>query len=358
MSVYSAVLTKAGRKVRGQVRLEDRRIVFTGSSGEPDLVWDEFGIAVFRARRGIFLRSTLDDSSMEVLGQGFEKELRDGMGVEIQHAAFSTYLKSEWSRVVLLLGGFFVVAVVSMILVRWQSERLSAYIPAEAEQSIGRRAFEQSFAPRIVALPEDLQPTWKALIDRVVANERLNGHNVEIHLVKEPVANAFAFPGGFVAVTTELVLKAESPEEILGVVAHELGHVIHRHAIKGLAGDIGMFVFAGLLFGVTDVYSVAALSATRIHQLEYSREQELDADITGLHILSDAKISHKGLKDFFSRPKELPGEKVPRWLSTHPLDEERVANIEKRAASAGETVPIDFDLAAIKRFLEPTPKEK
>lgn len=136
-------------------------------------------------------------------------------------------------------------------------------------------------------------------------------------------ANAFALPGGFVIMTDELVELAKNEDEVIAVLAHELGHVKERHALRQtLQGTIsGLIVIA--ITG--DFSSVAAGLPALMLNMSYSRELELDADAYALESLKTACIPSKSFATILLRlEKSHDDVSVPEIISSHPDTRARV----------------------------------
>ena len=144
-------------------------------------------------------------------------------------------------------------------------------------------------------------------------------------------ANAFALPNGTVVMTDELVALAKSDLEIEGVLAHEVGHVIHRHSLRQLYQGIGVIAVGSVLLGdFTNVLNVASSLPAIFVQNGYSREAERESDRTaGMYLLGIGK-SPKALGDMLKRLEadRGGGGSLPSILSTHPGTDERVKNLE------------------------------
>jgi Zn-dependent protease with chaperone function len=140
--------------------------------------------------------------------------------------------------------------------------------------------------------------------------------------------NAFALPGGHIVLTDDMVaLLKDRPDALVGVLAHELGHVRHRHGMQ-------MVVQASLLSGLTalvlgDVSGVIAAVPAVLAQSAYSRQAEHEADADAARLLKAAGIAPAVMVDLFER---IAAERerqhmadVPIALASHPADAERIA---------------------------------
>jgi Zn-dependent protease with chaperone function len=145
------------------------------------------------------------------------------------------------------------------------------------------------------------------------------------------VVNAMALPGGIIVLLDGLVDFAADEDAVLGVLGHELGHVAHKHAARGILQSIGVGPLAGLLWG--DFSSVAASVPITLGVLRFSREFEHDADEFAIGLLRSQHIPMRPLYEFFIRLRETPSGRtaatVPDFLSTHPPTEERLERLQR-----------------------------
>ncbi len=170
------------------------------------------------------------------------------------------------------------------------------------------------------------------------------------------LVNAFAAPGGRIILTRGLVQLAGSPDEVAGVLAHELGHTIELHPEVGIIRAIGLSAAAQLAFaGSQGTVSNVGLVLT---QLRYTRIAEREADAHALRILKGAGISPKGFGDFFERlegrrsgkPDSGPDIEV---LSTHPVTAERIAMVRAQPAYPATPALSAEDWRALREACEP-----
>ena len=154
--------------------------------------------------------------------------------------------------------------------------------------------------------------------------------------------NAFALPGGTVVVTDELVRLAEKDEEIIAVLAHELGHVEGRHVLRRLAQTSSMFVLWTAFTGDASVAALSILGPEQLLAQRYSRNFERDADRFAADYLLSAGIPPTRLGDILQRLEgSHGGAGIPNWLASHPGTEERARNAGEAAerARSGAAAP-------------------
>lgn len=137
--------------------------------------------------------------------------------------------------------------------------------------------------------------------------------------------NAFALPDGSMMVT-EPLLQLLTTDQTLAVMMHEMGHVTHRHGLQNLAGQMILSVFLFLTVGAADVTAIGQ----NLIGLSYSRRHETEADLFAAERLKEIGLKPsllaEGLKKIERSHSRREGEagKVPGFLSSHPLTDERV----------------------------------
>jgi Zn-dependent protease with chaperone function/predicted Zn-dependent protease len=178
------------------------------------------------------------------------------------------------------------------------------------------------------------------------------------------MVNALAAPGGHIIVFRGLLERTESAEEMAGVLAHELQHVLRRHVARAVVQHTSTGLVLGALTG--DASGLVALEAARaLGTLHYSRQHELEADAEGLRMLVAAGIDPQGMIAFFDGLRKSAPQKdaepqpgLLRYLATHPGDDERIARLTALAASvrqpATKLLPA-FDWADVRTACGKTP---
>lgn len=147
--------------------------------------------------------------------------------------------------------------------------------------------------------------------------------------------NAFALPDNSIIVTDELIGMAESPDELTGVLAHEIAHIEHNHIMKNVVRQIAAGVFFDVVFGGAGAGQAIAIASVNLAGLRYSRGDESDADSRGMDYLDAAGISTAGIARMFDRFEKYAEEEgagdIPTMLSTHPASRGRAVAARARA---------------------------
>jgi Zn-dependent protease with chaperone function len=204
-------------------------------------------------------------------------------------------------------------------------------IPVQAEEMLGREALAglERFGMQPSALPASRQAALGARFDQMAkAYGRTPPYRLEFRSSKLG-PNAFALPSGIIIMTDELVALAQDDREVLAVLAHELGHVRHRHVMRRLLeGSLTGLVLAGVTGDIASATSIAAAAPGVLLQLKYSRDNESEADAYAVDMMRANGLDPRYLGVLLSRleagmPKGARG--IPTFLSTHPATEERAA---------------------------------
>ena len=165
------------------------------------------------------------------------------------------------------------------------------------------------------------------LLTARMMQERELPYDVKLWFLDVSPINALTAPGGNVVLFRGLIDEAESPDEVAGVIAHELGHVIERHPLEGWIRAVGVAalfdLFAGSSGGAT---AVTGISESLIH-LSYSRRDERAAELLALELLTWSDLRRDGIAMFFDRlaEKEASGGGLVEYFSTHPSHMDRAS---------------------------------
>jgi predicted Zn-dependent protease len=233
-------------------------------------------------------------------------------------------------------------------------------VPVSWEERLGESVVEY------VAPPEKrcTDPARVRVIEDIVAILTAplpnSPYTFRVFVVNNSSVNALAAPGGYVVIFRGLLERTRSAEELAGVLAHELQHILKRHTTRALLQHASTGVLIAALTGdATGAMAYGLESARALGALRYSRENEEEADVEGLRMLLAAGVEPAGMIAFFDVLRKEGGE-VPallKYLSTHPSTAKRIETLKALAAQAPRaTVKLlpDYDWRDITQICPPT----
>ncbi len=207
------------------------------------------------------------------------------------------------------------------VALHWASERASAMIPPQWQIELGRAGAGQVLESQSLCGHDKAQAMLTQVVQRLVDAAGETPYDFHVLLVDDPQVNAFALPGGMMMVNRGLLENAESVDEVACVLAHEMAHVTHQHGVRNMLTKLGMSVGLRVVLGDTGGLERLLLeSAAELGGLAYNRDQEYEADDSGLKLARQAGFDPTGMIVFFERLKSLQGDSPLNLalLSTHP----------------------------------------
>lgn len=237
------------------------------------------------------------------------------------------------------------VALIIFVLVPVMANQLARFIPPEGERALGQVTLQQiqNALDQTGLNPVPVCENSEGLAALAKMEARLQSALPEpqaltVSVLDHEMINAFALPGNYIVLFRGLIEKAQTPEEVASVFAHEIGHVVSRdptrHALRS-AGSLGVL---GLLFGDFAGGAAVLLLAERLIEAQYSQEAESDADLFAHAVLQKAEIAPSALATIFERFRALGGDTTPfvaHFLS-HP-------SLGDRIQAARDATPDGFD---------------
>lgn len=165
----------------------------------------------------------------------------------------------------------------------------------------------------------------------------------EFHVLDDPnTVNAFALPGGQVFITTGLLGRLESEDQIAGVLAHEIVHVLARHSAQRIAQSEltnGLVGAVGVASGDASTSQTAAMIGQLIN-MQYGRDDEIESDTIGVCLMLDANYDPEGMIGVMEVLESVSGgSRQPEFFSTHPNLQNRIARIEEAIETAASECP-------------------
>ena len=191
----------------------------------------------------------------------------------------------------------------------------------------------------------DTQEALQKIADNLAAYIPESGYDFKVYIVPGKEANAVALPGGNILVNSALINESGSENELAMVLAHEMGHYMHRDHLRGLGRGLVLVAMSTVFFGqdnqITQFFSRALLTM----DLQFSRKQEERADAFALDLLYKKYGHVAGATDFFERrigKRRYPG--LLKYFSTHPPGEERIMRLKEEIRNKGyklrEKIPL------------------
>lgn len=251
-------------------------------------------------------------------------------------------------------------AAVSLILtglygIPFAAEKLTPLVPLSFENYLGEATDKQVgtiFNTTACDTP-DGTAAFRKLIDKIVAPANLPVA-VRASVVRSNIPNAIALPGGKVYLFRGLLDKAQSPDEVAGVLAHELGHVKHRDSMRILIQAGGTSFLLGLLFGDVTGSGAAIYAAKTLTNASYTRDAERNADGLAIEVLQSLGRSPKPLGELLLRVTGPEDRGLMNLVASHPLSEERLQRMAAAApATAGPPILSEAEWQSLKQICGP-----
>ena len=212
-------------------------------------------------------------------------------------------------------------------------------------------AFMPSFShAQTIIRDTEIENTFKGWLSPLLESADLGGESVNLILVQSPQINAFVAGGANIFLYTGLIEKSETPEEIIGVMAHELGHITGGHLVRtrdaleqasyeSILGTV-LGIGAALLTGQGEAANAVIQGSNSVAQRRYlahSRVNESSADQAALKFLESSEINPTGLKTFLKKLQSeefLPTSRQSEYVRTHPLTGNRIDALETKIESS------------------------
>lgn len=252
-----------------------------------------------------------------------------------------------------LLGGIIVVGLGLFASIQTLSHRLVGFIPIEADVTLGEYVGPQMSKEGPEVTDDAIVQPVQQIVDQITANID-EEWNFDVHVIDADIQNAYALPGGYIVVYTGLIADTERPEQLAGVLAHEIAHVTERHGMARILEAAGMALVVDMVIGNVEgmiAFGAELFSASAVNA--YSRDAETDADVKGLTLLVDAGIDPTGMVEFFQimeQEEDELTELIPLWMRSHPEHEERIVVLQANIGGLPlkDYEPLDFDWDAVK----------
>ncbi|MBW9336006.1 M48 family metallopeptidase [Herbaspirillum aquaticum] len=240
-------------------------------------------------------------------------------------------LQQSWRHALAACAALVAVVVLSYLyLLPLAAQGITALLPVSVDRQVGQGTLD--FLDQHVLAPSQLDDQRARAITsrfRALATPLADVPDFQLVFRKSRIGpNAFALPSGQIVVTDDIVQLLDDDDALMGVLAHELGHVHRRHLMRRLIQSSAIAAAATLLFG--DVSAVLANIPTVLLDLKYSRDIEREADDYAIAMFKANGLPRQKLALVFEKLEDMgKGKDSPaaRYLSSHPANEERIAHI-------------------------------
>ncbi len=241
------------------------------------------------------------------------------------------------------------ILMIVFVIVPALADQLAVLVPPESEQALGEASIGQiqwalsAFGDAPVRFCED--PDGLAALDVIMA--RLEPFiaapfPVNLRVIDHDMQNAFAVPGGQIVVFDGLLQAAQSPEEVAGVIGHELGHVVHRDPLRLALRSAGTVGILGMVLGDFSGGALAVILTEQLISASYAQDAEAAADAFGFKLLADSGLPSSSLGGFFDRIAELVGSSDGpiSHLASHPDIRARADAARVADKMNGDFIPV------------------
>ncbi|MEN3367628.1 MAG: hypothetical protein V7606_4902 [Burkholderiales bacterium] len=313
---------KTSRKLRVTLSVEAGMAIVTGDARRECPITD---LRVSERTRNTARKVTFPDGAyLEVLDTTAFNALLSSTG---HRDSFVVRMQQSWrGTLVAVLVTAAVLAVGYLFGLPAASEAVAKSLPENVERTIGRETL--SFLDKRMLSPSRLPvQQQQAIVARFAALTRPQEGTPKHEIIfrKSDVGpNAFALPSGQIVLTDEIVLLIDNEDALMGILAHELGHLHERHIMRRIIQSSAIGAVATVLFG--DVSAVLANIPTVMLDLKYSRDAEREADDYAIAMLKANGIDLTNLTLLFTKLEKSAGDSAP-YLSSHPPASERIERI-------------------------------
>lgn len=245
-------------------------------------------------------------------------------------ANYSSRNKPPSNRQLLILLGIFAGFTIGIIwLIGWIASSIVWLIPPSVEQQLGAVIVP---VYQSQAKPSPAQNTLNELLDKLEAQlppQQRQNRDYQVLYIPEDTVNALAIPGDRIIIYAGLVKQAQSENELMMVLGHELGHFANRDHLRSLGRAVVVQIAIAYFVGdVGWIQSTAASGIAALSNAQYSQSQESQADEVGLTLLQQTYGHVAGATDFFAKMSQKQALDID-FLATHPAPGRRVKELQQ-----------------------------
>lgn len=206
------------------------------------------------------------------------------------------------------------------------AEKAVVLVPESYDTNLGDLVFKQSL------MTSTIDSVKSERLNLFAKELKLNNNkNLHFTVVNSDIINAYALPNGDIVVFSGIIDAMKEYDELVALIGHEVSHVNNRDSMKMLCRNLSGYLFVSAILGDTNgVMAVIGDNANTLQSLSFSRKFEHQADVEGFQILTTNHVNPKGMSNLFKRLEEdKNGFSIPEFLSSHPITNERINDIDK-----------------------------
>lgn len=225
------------------------------------------------------------------------------------------------------------------------------FMSPELEKRLGQAFLNQVRKQAKIDSDPEVETYIQSIGYRLVSQSDNNTQAFTFFVVDDPQINAFAAPGGIVGVNSGVILNADTESELAAVMAHEISHVTQRHMARSMemqqhmslpmmAAMLGAILIATQNPEAGQAAMMAIQGGAAQAQINFTRENEAEADRMGMKLLARSHFNPQGMPEFFEKLQKNSryASQAPEFLRDHPLTNKRISDTEARA----DAYPADF----------------
>ena len=239
-------------------------------------------------------------------------------------------------------------------------------INIERETQLGHSVYEKLLTRGYIETDPLLDRYINDLGFRLLAGLDNRMRDYRFFIIRDDAVNAFALPGGYIGVNRGLIREARTQHQLASVLAHEIAHVRLRHGMdmmekgQGLNTAAILSMVAGLLLGTVDsevgqAVLFGGIAGTQQAMINYTRENEYEADRIGMELMYGGQFDPKGMVEFFTIMTQLSGSSEIgniEYLRTHPVGANRIAEAAGRVNEGARGANQVDDYPLFKDYLQ------
>ncbi|WP_425101680.1 M48 family metallopeptidase [Tropicibacter sp. S64] len=270
--------------------------------------------------------------------------------------------QGTWRKVGYYAGGALAAtALLLFVIIPALAGTLARIIPVEREIAFGKTVLAQmeymlggaGIGSLTCSNPDGVK-ALQTMANRLTEGQPMH-YSLDIRVFDHPTLNAFAAPGGQIVILRGLLDAASHPDQVAGVLAHEIGHVEHRDVTRNALRTAGSAGLLSMLLGDVSGGALIALVGDHVMNASYTRDAEAEADGYGLAMLDAAQVDAGGLASFFDIVTERAhGLEVPELFASHPATPGRADRARALAERQAGTTPVltSAEWDALKRICD------